>query len=105
MAAKATVTIDTDKEYKVTANLAKDIRQRKDLMAKLKPSLEVSSPEGVLLSANGNVDYREKKLLKTSLVVEMKDVLKKPISVDCEYCPRLTVRTNRVVLDLGCSAI
>ena len=82
--ASGTVTVDSDKEYHVQAQVDKDIKDRKDFSAKLKPSLLVTSPDGTLLSVMGGLDYRQNKMLKTNLVVDMKDVLKKPVSLDCE---------------------
>ena len=80
--ANVAVTVDSDKEYTIQAQLDKDIRDRKDFSAKLKPTLLVTSPDGTLLSVMGGLDYRQNKLLKTNVVVDMKDVLRKPISFD-----------------------
>jgi hypothetical protein len=51
--------------------------------AKLKPSLVVTGPNGVLLSLTGKLDYREGKQLRTNAVMEMKETLEKPISFSC----------------------
>ena len=80
----AAVTVDGDKEYAIQAQLDKDIKDRKDFSAKLKPTLLVTSPDGTVLSVIGGLDYKQNKQFKTNVVVDMKDVLKKPISFDCE---------------------
>ncbi|XP_076440191.1 uncharacterized protein LOC143279842 [Babylonia areolata] len=80
--ADAAVTIDSDKEYKVHAQVDKDIRTNKEIVAKVKPTLEVTSSDGQLMSVKASMDYKQNKMIKSSLVVEMKDVLKKPITVD-----------------------
>ncbi|KAL8574007.1 hypothetical protein ACOMHN_029454 [Nucella lapillus] len=81
--ADAEATIDEDKKYMVHVQVDKDIKNNKaGLMAKIKPVLEVTSPNGQVLNVKGSLDYRHQKMVKSTLLVEMKDVLRKPISMD-----------------------
>lgn len=82
------VTIDGDQVYTVTAKMDKSVKEEKDVMVKLKPSLLITGPKGVMMSLSGGLDYKKGKQLSTNAFLEMKDILEKPISINYEETRR-----------------
>nr|KAG5709527.1 hypothetical protein BaRGS_001577 [Batillaria attramentaria] len=97
--AKYTVTHGKSK-YSAQAGVTYDIRNGKNVFAQFEPLIVVSTPRGQLVNVAGTATYRGDKSLKADLMVDIPDVLDKPISVKTGIIKKSTKRGPRFDVDL-----